>query len=103
MCGECPAEFMGNVCGFVLLLEIIFRILIRCICFPGISAALYAAARMWRSCTFAAGMSSLPPVHVKRELVHMPAVLMRPKAPRAGSPRTAGAHHAGMEAPVISQ
>ena len=59
--------------------------LIRCICSRNICCALCRCSDVAEPALFAAGIVIATACACKAELVHMPAVLMRPKAPRAGS------------------
>ena len=59
---------LGNVCGFVLLPEIISGFLIRCICSRNICCALCRCSDVAELHFLRPELSSLPPVHVKRNL-----------------------------------
>ena len=76
---------LGNVCGFVLLPEIIFRIFDTMYLFPEYLLRFMPLLGCGGAALFAAGIVIATACACKAELVHMPAVLMRPKAPRAGS------------------
>ena len=76
---------LGNMCGFVLLPEIIFRIFDTMYLFPDYLLRFAPLLGCGGAALFAAGIVIATACACKAELVHMPAVLMRPKAPRAGS------------------
>ena len=76
---------LGNMCGFVLLPEIIFRIFDTMYLFPDYLLRFAPLLGCGGAALFVAGIVIATACACKAELVHMPAVLMRPKAPRAGS------------------
>ena len=75
---------LGNMCGFVLLPEIIFRIFDTMYLFPDYLLRFAPLLGCGGAALFVAGIVIATACACKAELVHMPAVLMRPKAPRAG-------------------
>jgi len=75
---------LGTICAFVVLPEIIFRIFRVMYLIPSYKLTFEKTYGLLGPVLFAGGIIAATAAACRSELKHNPAVLMRPKAPRAG-------------------
>lgn len=85
VCACVMGGILGDFCGFIVLPAIIFRIFGVMYELPYYQYHFDVLYGIGGAALFAAGVTGATWIACKEELRHMPAVLMRPKAPRAGA------------------
>lgn len=76
---------LGDICGFIVLPNIIFIIFDTMYVLPAYLVQFDVLYGVGGILLFVIGIAGATAIACKAELMHMPAVLMRPKAPRSGS------------------